>query len=226
MGIPKYPTVPPLTRSQIEEMTSITFYKEVAPKKSDAIFVFGGSHSGNWIYPLKAYNEGFAETLIITGGSSSWGITHSEWKKENKTESEFITSQLIKYGVPEKAIHYENTSRHSIENVQEALMLFDFDKIDRLLFVCKSYGTGRQYLTLKKYLPAHIECIPFPFDTNFNNEPIMTRSNWYEREQSRSLVFGEYLRIISYGSSGAIFPIEQEIHGLTEHTLDYLDRRN
>ncbi|USK32551.1 YdcF family protein [Bacillus sp. F19] len=226
MGIPKYPDVPELTVKQIRQITEITFYKEILPTKCDVIFVFGGSHPGNWQAPLEAYNKGFSNQIIITGGSSSSGMRHSDWIYEDISEAEVIVNKLIENGVSRDKIFYETSSKHSIDNVIQAKKVFDFSSINTLLFVCKSLAAGRQYRTLKKHLPTNITFIPFPFDTSFDGEFTITRDNWMNNEKSRSLVFGEFLRNMTYGKKGGITAPDNVVVGLDDivsyyyHLLD------
>ncbi|MED4017029.1 YdcF family protein, partial [Sutcliffiella cohnii] len=182
MGIPKYPDVPNLTQKQMDDITEIVFYKEVEPKKCDVIFVFGGSHPGNWMTPLDAYQKGLGDLVIVTGGGSLSNMRHPEWNYGTMTEAEIIVKNLIGNGVPNEAINYETSSMHSIANVIEAKKIFDFTTINSLLFVCKSTATGRQYRTLTKHLPSNIELIPYPFDTSFDGQTTITRDNWMDIE--------------------------------------------
>ncbi|GAB6440055.1 hypothetical protein bcgnr5380_29680 [Bacillus cereus] len=137
------------------------------------------------------------------------------------SEAEVIVHKLIEHGIPKDAIIFETNSLHSIANVMEAKKIFDFTKINRLLFVCKSLGAGQQYRVLKKHLPNTVTCIPYTFDTSFDDEFIMNRYNWMENEKSRSMIFGEYLRNICYGKKGGIEPPEKEVQGLEEYVSYY-----
>ncbi len=221
MVIPKYPEVPHLTKKQIEEITEIAFLKKSTPQQCDAIFVFGGSHPGNWQAPLHAYQQGLGAQIIVTGGTSLHGMKHPNWHYGDLSESEVIVNKLIEHGVPEDAIIFEKNSLHSIANVIEAKKIFDFTTINSLLFVCKSLGAGRQYRVLKKHLPKHITCIPYTFDTSFDGDFIINRYNWMENEKSRSMIFGEYLRNVCYGRKGGIEPPEKEIEGLEKYVVYY-----
>ena len=221
MVIPKYPDVPTLTKKQIDQITEITFLKEITPQKCDAIFVFSGSHPGNWQAPLEAYRQGLGNKIIVTGGTSLHGMKHPSWNYGDLSDAEVIVNKLMEHGVPKDAIIFEKNSFHSIANVMEAKKIFDFTKINQLLFVCKSLGAGRQYRVLKKHLPKTITCIPYTFDTSFDGEFIINRYNWMENEKSRSMIFGEYLRNVCYGRKGGIEPPENEVEGLEEYVSYY-----
>ena len=51
-------------------------FSKITPQKCDAIFVFGGSHPGNWQAPLEAYRQGLGNRIIVTGGTSLHGMKH------------------------------------------------------------------------------------------------------------------------------------------------------
>ncbi len=167
MVIPKFPNVPELTNEQIKQITKVTFYEEVAPAACDTIFVFGGSHPGNWQKPLEAYHKGLGKRIIVTGGTSSTGMKHKEWRDGIKSEAAFIVENLIKFGVPDNHIVSEQTSKSSIENIKEAIKIVDFSSINRLLFVCKNYATGRQLRVLKKISAITSPTNPFSICYSF-----------------------------------------------------------
>ena len=96
------------------------FSKEITPQKCDAIFVFGGSHPGNWQAPLEAYRQGLGNRIIVTGGTSLHGMKHPSWNYGDLSEAEVIVNKLMEHGVPTDAILFETNSLHSIANVMEA----------------------------------------------------------------------------------------------------------
>ena len=109
MVIPKYPDVPTLTKKQIDQITEITFLKEITPQKCDVIFVFGGSHR-NWQAPLEAYRQGLGNQIIVTGGTSLHGMKHPSWNYGDLSEAEVIVNKLMEHGVPKDAIMFETNS--------------------------------------------------------------------------------------------------------------------
>ncbi|MZQ80976.1 YdcF family protein [Paenibacillus sp. 5J-6] len=203
-------------------MTHICFLKIHEPVACDAIFLFGGSHPGNFEKPLEAYQKKLGKAVIITGNNSTWGMIHPSWNYGDVPQAGVIVSYLISNGVPADAIVYEERSKNSLDNVLFAKEIFNFDKINSLLFITKSYGAGRQWRLLTKHLPPHIRYVPYPFDTNFtDDEPIMTRHNWMNTPKNCSLVYGEYLRIVCYGKKGDITPLDNQIAGLENHVSEY-----
>ncbi len=139
-----------LRKKQIDQITEIVFLKEITTQKCDAIFVFGGSHPGNWQAPLEAYRQGLGNQIIVTGGTSLHGMKHPSWNYGDLSDAEVIVTKLMEHGVPKDAILFEKNSLHSIANVMEAKKIFDFTKINQLLFVCKKFRRWSAISSIKK----------------------------------------------------------------------------
>jgi uncharacterized SAM-binding protein YcdF (DUF218 family) len=71
--------------------------------------------------------------------------------------------ELMKAGITRDCITLENRSRNTLENVLFAKEVFDFSKINSLLFICKNHAAGRQYRTLAQHIRNPITYIPFGF---------------------------------------------------------------
>lgn len=213
--IPKYPRIDEdFTTEQIEQLTNIVFGKKdelLHNQKFDCIFVFGGSHPGIWKTTLEAYRKRLSNRVILTGGVKPNVIRHSSWDQGNRSEASVIKEQLVKEGVPEEIILKEERSTNSLENILFARDLLDFNQIKSVLFVCKSFAIGRQFRTLRKNLPSHLEFSSYSFDTQLRSERLVTRDNWVEDEESCSFIYGEYLRIYHYGQKGDIEPLDSFI---------------
>lgn len=209
--IPKEPIVPSLNSQEIEYVTTLVFGEEIEPKKCDVLFVFSGTHSGHWEKTIEAYNKGLSDKIIVTGGRSLTGTAHPDWKHdEETTEADVILSYLFAAGIPKDKITYEKKSTNTLENVLYAKDVFDFNKIDSLMFICKSHVAGRQYRTLAKHLPSNIYYIPYTFNTSYNDKKV-SRENWMETAIGKKRVWGEYLRIEYYGKRGDILEIENSM---------------
>ena len=85
------------------------FSKRNNNTKCDAIFVFGGSHPGNWQAPLEAYRQGLGNQIIVTGGTSLHGMKHPSWNYGDLSDAEVIVTKLMEHGVPKDAILFEKT---------------------------------------------------------------------------------------------------------------------
>lgn len=215
--IPKYPEVPPLTSEQIDKITEIVFLPQKELQPCDIIFIFGGSHPGLWETAARAYQENLGQIVIVTGGYKPGAKRHACWEYGDRPESHVIAEKLQTLGVPADAMILEDRSTNTLENVLFAQEVYDFSKVRRILMICKSFASGRQCRTLQKHLPSHITCLPYAFDTRSGDGPLITATTWMNDPQTRSLIFGEYLRIIAYGKKGDIEPLREPIQGLEDY---------
>lgn len=205
--IPKTPAVPSLSQEEIGFLTSLTFGEQRIPQVCDALFVFGGTHAGHWEKASEAYKLGLVKQIIVTGGVSPTGTPNPDWGHGKKPEADVIVEYLLEAGIPKDMMVYENQSTNSLENVLFAKEIFDFECIQSLLFVCKSHVTGRQWRTLSKHLPSHLDFIAFSFDAVYQGISL-SRDTWMDTEIGRSRIWGEYLRIIHYGNKGDILALD------------------
>ncbi|OIU72047.1 YdcF family protein [Rossellomorea aquimaris] len=205
--------MPQLSPAQIDYITELTFGQIKKTKPCDAIFVFAGTHPGHWEKAIKAYKMNLAPKVIVTGGRSLTGESHPDWKGRTasvETEASIIISYLVKAGIPEEVITFEDQSSNSLENVLYAKDIIDFTKITSLLVVCKSHAAGRQIRTLQKHFPEAMSFIPFSFDTIYQNTTV-GRLNWMNSDLGRKRVWGEYKRIIHYGQLGHLVPPTEKL---------------
>lgn len=207
--IPKSPEVPELNSDDINFLTDIVFGTKIEPKQCDVIFIFSGTHPGHWKKAIEAFKNGYAKKIIVTGGKSKTGIPHPDWDIKKETESEIIIAHLLDAGVPLASIISENISSNSLENVIYAKEVFDFNTVEKIMYICKSHAAGRQGRTLAKHIPSHIQLIPYTFDTSYHDITV-SRDIWMNSEEGRSRVWGEYLRILYYGEKGNLVKLEIE----------------
>lgn len=217
--IPQFPEVPPLNDAQRAALTRIVFLDDPGePDPCDLIFVFGGSHPALWCAAAAAYHRGLAPSILVTGGSKPRRTQeHTKRSCDDTTEAQFLARELPEAGVPEERLILEERSTNTLENALFAKEVFDFDSIGSVLLVCKSYAAGRQYRTLRRHLPAGLRVVPHPFDTMSREGQLITRHNWTESSESRARVFGEYLRILTYGGRGELERLEDPVAGLETH---------
>ncbi len=214
--IPKFPAVPDLTNEQIEELTIEVFCNDQKIKKADLIFVFGSTDPGAFQKTLDAYQKGIIKEILISGRGATHGKKHESWMDGSKSEAQSIKDKLLLNGVPEEIINIEDRSTNSKENVLYSKQIFDFSNISSLLFVSKCHAAGRQYRTLRKYLPNNIEMGPYSYETIINGIYI-NQFNWMLYPESRSLIFGEYLRILYYSHKGDIECVKGIVNGLESY---------
>lgn len=204
--ISKEPNIPNFTERKIQDLTDIVFGEKREVKNCDALFVFSGTHPGHWEKAIEAFRKGFCGKIIVTGGKSLTGTPHADWPDESAKEADVIVSHLAEAGIPKDKIVYENRSTNSLENVLYAKESFDFSGIHKLMYICKSHAAGRQERTLRKHLGEWVEYVPFPFDAEYQGIKV-NRYTWSETETGRKRVWGEFLRILTYGERGDIIPL-------------------
>ncbi|AGK96844.1 YdcF family protein [Clostridium pasteurianum] len=215
----KYPEAPDLTDIQIKEITDIVFCKEQDLSISDVLFIYGSTNPATYQKSLEVYNKGLCKDIVISGGSSKSKSKHKDWHYGNKPEARVIFEKLLSYGVTREKIFFEEKSSNSKENVMFAKEIYDFSNVKSLIFISKNYAAGRQYRTLKKYLPQNIKIISYSYNTYLDDGTTFDRYDWMEHPKSISLVLGEYLRIIFYGKKGDI----EEIHGIVKGLENYVE---
>lgn len=187
-------------------------------RKNDVIFVFGSTHPACVEATFKAYELGLGNIIVISGGSSNSREKHKDWTSGDRTEADSISSKLIEMGIPKEKIYVEDKATNSKENVILATKLFDFTCLEGITIISKNYVVGRQARTLKKYINPNIHVSSFGYNVALNDGTTFDEESWMISEQSKALVFGEYLRIILYGRRGDIINDTNPIKGLEEYT--------
>jgi uncharacterized SAM-binding protein YcdF (DUF218 family) len=201
-----------LTPALVEEITHIVFGAPAIdpPPPCDVIFVFGGSHPGLWEKTAEAFHQGLGREVVVTGGHKPGVQPHRTWADGATPEAHVIRRELLRLGVPEQRIYFEDRSTNTLENVLFACQVYDFTSVKRILAVCKCYGVGRQCRTLEQHLPPRIKVIPFPFDTTLGRDgPFTTRETWMQNEASRVSILDQVRKIVQYGRQGHLRPLER-----------------
>jgi len=200
--IPKLPEIPTLTPDLIKSLSELCFRNEsdLIPHISDTVFVFGTPISLDKAAEaieevLKCVNP---RKLVLTGGMP----TYPDSYKAAKPESHLLYDVIQKLLPKDLEVSFEETSNNCIENVQNALPFLK--ESHRITFITKSFAAGRDYLTLKKFLP-NVHYTQKTFDALYPESPAyITKADWYNNPHSIMRVWGEYLRITKYGQRGDI----------------------
>ncbi|TCC88460.1 YdcF family protein [Pedobacter hiemivivus] len=200
----KVPASPDMDAELISALTTLCFQEE-SLVASDLLFVFGSNVQHREIADIITYmlNAGFVNQVLITGGIANY--SGSFYKKE--AESEQIKSHIPVEKYADKKIYTENKSKNIIENIVEAQKIVSFANIRSITFLSHSYASTRAALSLKRFFPTvELHCIPLPLTTDIAKYPI-SRQMWSKTVYGRDLVWGEYLRLLTYGERGD-FPID------------------
>lgn len=197
--ISKLPNVPELSDNLIAELSVLCFYQS-AVKNPDLLFVFGSNilHKEIAKEISRILHEFQIPTAIITGGVANYNSSYFD----SIAESELIFSNINEDNFPDTHFIIEKESKNTLENIEFSNSIFDFYKVQNVIFFSHAYASMRSCLTLKKYCK----------NTTFSNYQIVIPSenpgvpvdinNWYKTEYGRQLVWGEYLRFKTYGARG------------------------
>lgn len=202
--ISKVAESPDMGAELIEALTSLCFQEE-SLEPTDLLFVFGSNVQHREIADTIVYmlNAGLVNRVLITGGVANY--SGSFYKKE--AESALIKSFIPLEKYADKQILTECRSKNTLENIIEAQKVFSFKNIRSMTFLSHSYASTRALLCLKRFFPAiMLHCIPLPLPTDYLKYPI-SRQMWSKTGYGRGLVWGEYLRLQTYGQRGD-FPID------------------
>tara|TARA_Y100001956_G_C4127480_1_gene191116 strand:+ start:2131 stop:2730 length:600 start_codon:yes stop_codon:yes gene_type:complete len=171
--------------------------------KADCIFVLGSNDLRVAEYAAKLYLEGWANTLIFSGGVGR--LTEGVF---DQTEAETFAAIARDMGVPNKSIIIENKATNTGENVKftsELLEQLGYE-FKSFILVQKPYMERRTYATFLKQWPGYIEqlCVTSPktgFSDYFNEE--------IELDTTVRAMLGDLERIKTYPALG--FQIEQAL---------------
>jgi len=203
MNIPKRPIAPIFLTNYLDHISDVVFGSNDKIYPCEAMLLFGGSHPGLWETSIKEYNLKIFQYIFVTGGNKGTAQKHETWTYGNSNEADIIELKLIEGGIPKDIIIKENLSTNSLENVVFIKNKIEEYKIKSLLCICKNYGAGRQYRTIKKNIPNIIIQMK-GFETNIDENGKITKDNWIYNDDWKSLVWGEYLRNYFYGLKGDI----------------------
>lgn len=200
--LPRNPKAPNFTERTIQLLTELCFRHDDPPQPVDLIFVFSGSlcpgETADRIVDL--LHSGVSKRVFLPGGIP----TYADSRKIQKSESELILDFIPKHKFPDVQFFTEQQSRNTLENVEEALEVFDFRESEKIFFVFKAHAAGRGYLTLRRFLPhALLLQRSFPIQYEGVSQSI-SRDSWHTFAFGRERVWGEYLRIKKYGERGDI----------------------
>ncbi len=203
--ISRTPTAPSLTSAETLRLEQLCFGNPTALAKADVLFIFGTTHGVfELVSSASAYLKSHSpEKVIISGGVPNY----VDSPNRQIPESEEIANALRKVSTFTGPIVLETAATNMQENVILSLpFLMDFLG-RKIAFIGKSHGITRFGATLRKHISG--ELIPISFDAKFGNL-LMSRSTWQHHPELKARVWGEALRLQSYGKKGDIKLTSQE----------------
>ena len=201
MLIPRNPQVPPLTKSQLDDIEQTVFF-EVPPQPSDILLIFG-SPIGDWEAIANFARTGIAKLIIPSG---KYGV---KAPPGTIPQAHLIRDVLLQAGIDPKQILIEDQSTNTGENVRFTKKLLEEHDIDpqSILFACKAHHTGRCARTIRtSFKKALLSVLPY---NGIYGDHIISKLNWRTDPFSKQRVYGEYLRILQYTEEGKLTRSEE-----------------
>lgn len=179
-------------------------FREDHPKQADMIMIPGSGYGELAIRAAELYREGYAGTVVVSGGHSilkghfEGPVSPEKYVgRRFSTECDFLTCVLEEEGVPREHILQEKCAGFTYENaihirelLEENGMIQDGDREpESVLLVCQAFHAMRSLLYFQLVFPR----------TKFLLCPAVTqgisRENWQESQAGRETVLGELQRI-------------------------------
>ena len=177
----------------IEDITNFIFLEDI-PKKSDIIFIPGGSYPESAEKASELLNKGFA-SLVLPSGKYSYTLGYfpgtktkaERYKGPYETEWSFLKDVLIKNGVQENSILQEDKAESTYDNAFKYRAVTDGlgMEIKRAIICCKSFHARRCYMFYQWAYP-NTEFILCPVDIKG-----ISRESWFLSEDGIKTVMGE-----------------------------------
>ncbi len=162
------------------------------------IFVFSTSvYEQPLAQMITEYLEaGVTDKVFLTGGS----VAYADVRYNKLTECDLVLQHISIKRFPGVKFLTERNSTNTNANITEALKVYDFSQLEKVMFVFKSHAAGRGYLILRSLLPK-TQLLKKTFSIHYpevEGVEELTRDNWYKSQFGREKVWGEYLRILKY----------------------------
>ena len=155
------------------------------PVPADAIVVLGGDWKGRIQKGIQLYKDGFAPTLVVTGGMLI---------APDRTQADYLAEVARRAGVPETAIVREGRANSTWEDATFTLELARQRGWRRVLLVTSDWHSRRAVMVFRRvYGEAGIEVISVPsvewrFDTY----------RWWQYPDGGEIIPIEWLRLVWY----------------------------
>lgn len=170
-------------------------------QKADIIFIPGGSHPELGEHAAELWEQGFARLIMPSGGVSiktgKFGGVKSKkelYNKDYKTDCEFLVDVLMKNGIPENSIIWENISGYTKENAIFSRRIADENNltIRKAILCCKSFHARRSLMCYQLAFPdTEFYIHPVPY---YQDNILISKENWYKTDVGIKRVLGELQR--------------------------------
>ena len=154
--------------------------------KSDAIILLEGDGYNRYPTAAQLWKEGFADTLVFSGGSVNYEYGSYPYND--------ILPKLIESGVAANSILCEANSLNTQEQAKEVIEIAEKRGWSKLILVASHYHQYRAYLTFLKYIIVN-ELQIILLNAPSRNIKWFETNKWGERYD---LLDQEFDRIIKY----------------------------
>lgn len=181
----------------IKELTEFIFMENEL-KNSDLIMLPGSRSIETIELAAEIYKEGYAPYILASGayskdvGRFEWEkIRRDEYKKDFKTEYEFMKYGLELNGVPESAILKEDTATYTYQNAlrSKEMLVKEGIKHDRIILCVKDYHARRSFMYFDMVFPdSEILIAPAYIE-------VASKEHWMKSELGIRVITGEMRKI-------------------------------
>lgn len=181
----------------IKEMTDFIFMENEL-EASDLIMLPGSRSIETIELAASIYKEGLAPYILASGafskdvGRFEWEkIRRDEYKKDFKTEYEFMKHGLQLNGVPESAILKEDTATYTYQNAlrSKEMLVKEGIKHDRIILCVKDYHARRSFMYFDMVFPdSEILIAPAYIE-------VASKDHWMKSELGIRVITGEMRKI-------------------------------
>ncbi len=181
--------------------------------------IFGTSHGTKELVSVAAdyLSKYQAGAIIIAGGIPNYEDSQSRDNSEAAEIAQLITEAVFP---SEYAYILEEKSHNMQENVQFSLPLISKFPQTNLAFIGKSHCLTRFEATLQRHLP-NTKLFGVSYDSSFDGL-LVSRKSWRDSTESKSRVWGEFLRLQNYSARGDI-ALSPEIQRLISELASTLE---
>lgn len=181
----------------IKELTDFIFMENEL-EASDLIMLPGSRSIETIELAASIYKEGLAPYILASGafskdvGRFEWEkIRRDEYKKDFKTEYEFMKHGLQLNGVPESAILKEDTATYTYQNAlrSKEMLVKEGIKHDRIILCVKDYHARRSFMYFDMVFPdSEILIAPAYIE-------VASKDHWMKSELGIRVITGEMRKI-------------------------------
>ena len=177
----------------IKDITDFIFLDHPL-KKSDLIFIPGGSYAELAEAAAKLYHQGYAKKILPSGkysltkdkfyGPSS---KSEEYDECYSTEWDFLKAVLLKNGVLEEDILKEDRAQYTYDNALKSKEVLDATNIGvkKAILCCKSFHARRASMYYQLVFK----------DCDLSVHPVdihgLTKDNWHLSPQGKTIIMNE-----------------------------------